>query len=126
MPQLVISIGSNTCERLSNVEKAQKKVLQLLLPGAKVSEIYETPCALNSESVYFNAVIIGEYEGEISTLECILKKMEEQFGRDAICRHQGLVPIDIDIVVCDGKVLKEWDFRQLFFRKGYDSLLSQK
>ncbi|MCH5224494.1 MAG: 2-amino-4-hydroxy-6-hydroxymethyldihydropteridine diphosphokinase [Muribaculaceae bacterium] len=118
MVNVVISIGSNCGDRYKNVETALEWLKSILIE-VQCSEIYETPCALKSGSPYVNAVLKGVYQGLGYDLEERLKEKEHQMGRNVECRKRGEVPVDIDIVVMDGEVVKEWDFRQKFFQIGY-------
>ncbi|MCH5230049.1 MAG: 2-amino-4-hydroxy-6-hydroxymethyldihydropteridine diphosphokinase [Muribaculaceae bacterium] len=118
MVSVVIGIGSNFGNRKENVEKAMIW-LQSILIETKCSAVYETPCASNSGKNYMNAVISGVYQGTGFELEDILKEKEKEMGRNHLRREAGEVPIDLDIVICDGEILKKWDYRQKFFRIGY-------
>ena len=121
MVSVVISIGSNYGDRESNMKIAltwlEKELMQV-----KSSRIYETPCALKAGKPYLNAVISGFYQGDGFQLENLLKEKEREMGRNFQCREKGDVPIDIDLVICDRVIKKEWDFRQKFFQIGYKEL----
>lgn len=123
MPTVVISIGSNYGDKESQVKKAIEW-LKGFLQEFKVSDIYTTPCAMHQGQDYLNAVVTGKSGLDIELLNTELKDYERAAGRDDECRRKGRVPIDIDIVMSDGKILKEWDFRQQFFKKGYQQLLN--
>lgn len=120
MVNVVISIGSNCGDRKSAVSQAIEW-LKTILIQIKVSAIYETPCALKSGPSYMNAVIEGFYQGTGIELDGLLKEHEHKKGRTPECREKGMVPVDLDIVIMDGEVVKPWDYRQKFFRLGYDS-----
>lgn len=121
MTNVVIGIGSNCGDRKLLVEKAVAWLKTVLLQF-KCSEIYETPCALKVGKPYMNAVVSGFYQGTGLELGDLLKDKEREMGRDSQCREKGDVPIDLDIVVCDGGIWKEWDYRQKFFQIGYRQL----
>lgn len=55
----------------------------------------------------------------VGELERLSKQFEISLGRDAQARTRGDVPVDIDIVVFDGKIMRERDFESEFFRIGY-------
>lgn len=116
---LVLSIGSNLSS--DNVAEA---ILWLRgrLSKMEVSRIYETPAVKGGMRSYSNAVVSGETYIELEDFNALLKKYEENCGRTPETRLRGDVVIDIDIVVCDGEILRPWDFRQNFFRIGYASL----
>ena len=121
MTNVVISIGANCGNRHSSVSWAVEW-LGRLLGDFRQSEIYETPCALKEGRPYMNAVVKGIFQGIGYDLEEKLKEKEKEMGRNSECRQRGEVPIDIDIVVCDGAIWKPWDFRQRFFTIGYSQL----
>lgn len=122
MISLVIGIGSNCGDRKAFVESAVEW-LQKILMQTKCSEIYETPCALKVGKPYMNAVISGFFDGDAFQLNDLLKEKEHEMGRTAECRDKGDVPIDMDIVICNNEVFKDWDYRQKFFRIGYEQIL---
>lgn len=121
MVNLVVSIGSNCGDRKGSVAGA-KRWLQTLLLDFRESEIYETPCALREGPNYANSVVSGIYIGSLSSFEEKLKNYEISKGRDEACRKKGDVPVDIDVVIADGKILKPWDYKQKFFQIGFGSM----
>ena len=121
MISVILSIGSNCGDRKHFVEEAIQW-LKTLLIETKHSEIYETPCALKQGKPYINAVMEGYFSGDAFQLNELLKDKEKEMGRTSKCRENGDVPIDIDIVICDRVIFKEWDYRQKFFRIGYEQL----
>lgn len=121
MVEVVIGIGSNCGDRQKNVSEAIEWLKSRLMQ-IRCSEIYETPCAVKGDSTYMNAVVKGYYQGTGFELDDLLKEKEREMGRDARCREEGKVPIDMDIVIMDGEVVKPWDYRQKFFRLGYSQL----
>lgn len=121
MISVVISVGSNCGDRRSNVQKGADWLKSILMQ-AECSRIYETECAVGKEKPYYNAVLKGFYEGDGIMLDELIKEKEREMGRDAGCRERGDVPIDIDIVIENGGVVKPWDFRQKFFQTGYSEI----
>ena len=121
MLSVVISVGSNCGDRIAMVEAAIKW-LKTILMQTKCSDIYETPCALKSGNAYQNAVISGFYEGVGYELDDMLKIKEHEMGRTAECREKGEVPIDMDIVMENYEVVKDWDYRQKIFQIGYQQI----
>ena len=121
MVKVVLSIGANCGARKETVGRAISW-LREILRDLKSSEIYETPCVGKDGAPYMNAVVSGVYTGGLKELESSLKHYELEKGRTSECRERGEVPLDIDIVMADEKVLKEWDFRQKFFNLGYSEI----
>lgn len=122
MIQVTLSVGSNCGDRSAFVAEALQWLKSSVLMQTECSEIYETPCALKTGKPYKNAVIRGFYSGTGFQLEDLLKEKEHEMGRNTECRERGDVPIDIDIVIMDGEVVKSWDYRQKFFQIGYQYL----
>ena len=121
--QLVISLGSNLTPRQRRVEEAMHW-LQEVLDGYSASSIYETPEIHGHGRPYMNAVVEGEVSLEPDEFNRMLKRYEEQNGRDAEARSRGEVPIDLDLVVADGDILRPRDYARSFFRIGYDQIKS--
>ena len=122
MISVVIGIGSNCGDRNQSVSRSIAW-LETLLMQTKCSRIYETPCALKIGKPYMNAVVKGYFNGDAFQLNDLLKEKEHERGRNAECREKGDVPVDMDIVICDNQIYKPWDFRQKFFRIGYEEIM---
>ena len=121
MISVVIGIGSNYGNRKVSILNAIEWLEKVLLQ-TRCSSIYETPCALKVGKPYMNAVIMGYYEEDGFQLDELLKDKERKMGRTAELRKKGDVPIDMDIVIMDGEVVKDWDYRQKFFQIGYNEI----
>lgn len=121
MVSVVISIGSNCGEREANVKRAIEW-LKTILIEPECSEIYETPCALKGNKTYLNAVISGFYSGVGYELDDMLKIKEHEWGRSAECRERGEVPVDMDIVIENNEIVKDWDYNQKFFQIGFGQI----
>ena len=114
-------IGSNCGDREANVAAALQW-LSHILSDFRHSPIYATPDCRGGHREYMNAVGVGltEYDPAEFGLRC--KEYELSCGRTSAARAVGDVPVDIDLVVYEGQVLKEKDYRCEFFIKGYLSL----
>ena len=121
MISVVLGIGSNCGDRELLVRRAIDWLKGVLIQS-ECSSIYETPCAMKCGKPYMNAVMKGFFSGDGFQLEEMLKDKEREMGRDASCRERGDVPVDMDIVILDGEVVKEWDYRQKFFTIGYSEI----
>lgn len=100
------------------MEKAVKW-LSSILSDFEVSPFYRTLPVNGGSKDYINAVARGYTDMCQDAFNERIKRFEILSGRDDTCRERGLVPIDIDIVICNGEVVREWDFRQKFFQKGF-------
>lgn len=120
--RIVLSVGSNSGDRNKNVSTALRRLSEILGGDASVSDIYETPDAHGGVCRYMNAVMAGYTELTIEECDRFCKLIETEAGRDNECRKRGEVPVDVDIVVWDGKVVRERDYRQNFFTIGFGQI----
>lgn len=108
----------------SNMEPKLSRVLSAISWLSEVCEVecatrpYETPPLGGGSRSYCNAVVRVRYAGELEDLERLVKGYEIAMGRDEECRSLGLVPVDIDIVMADGRILRQRDYDAFYFRKG--------
>lgn len=119
----VISLGSNTENSHANVLAAIAR-LSGILASSEASEAYFTAPLSGNGSDYCNAVLTGYTSLSEPDLNALLKKMEEEAGRDENARARGDVPLDLDLVIMDGKVLRAKDAEREYFLRGYRQLLT--
>lgn len=123
MTEFVFSLGSD----FGNREKAVRESiawLSKILHDSVASEIYETPPVGHNGSNYINAVVHGRCEIRLQELERMCKRYELEHGRDEEARREKRVPIDVDIVMAGGEVLRPKDYGCNFFRLGYSQVLT--
>lgn len=118
---VVLSLGSNHGDRKANVLSAVEWA-EAILDFCCVSSVYETEEIHGKGSPYYNCVIGGTVDVSYENLTESTKRYELDNGRDSRARNAGLVPIDIDIVVWDGEVIRPLDYSQNFFKKGYSEI----
>lgn len=121
MMEVVVSLGSNYGDRIAEI-KAGIEWLQSVLSDCVSSSIYPTPDCLGGHKEYMNAVVKGKTCIPLRELDRMCKEYEKSQGRTQQKRDNGDVPIDIDIVILDGVIIKERDARQRFFLIGYSMI----
>lgn len=119
--EVVICIGSNCGDKYQNVHKGIKWI-NSIFSTLHASTIYATPDCKGGPRKYMNAVAIGNTDIELQQLEIMCKNFEKEMGRDKKAREAGDVPLDIDIVVYNGKIVRETDYKREFFKIGFDQL----
>lgn len=129
---IVLLLGANSGDRIQSLSDGLKW-LSNKLQNFRSSIIYETPAYVSNssgniikedDSTYMNSVAVGMYHGNLEHLIREIKKYEIDHGRDDVARSLGEVPIDIDIVYCNGKLLRHSDSNASYFKIGY-KLLSE-
>lgn len=118
----ILCLGSNYSDGRKRLSDALKW-LEIEFSNVISSDIYTTEAYGGSGGIYQNAVAEIHSFISVGELESLLKKYERSQGRDEKCRKDGLVPIDIDIVISGKKIIRERDFSRNYFQIGYNRLL---
>ena len=118
---VVLSIGSNSADREAQMTNCIAW-LRGIATLTKLSSVYNSPASNGKDPDYLNAV------AEIATalthpeLTKMLKDYERQCGRTPQSKALGSIPVDIDIVMWNGNVLRQKDFAQYYFAKGWNEI----
>ena len=121
MSSIVISIGSNAPERDRRVAECID-FLKSRFKSTRFSDVYNTPAANGRDADYLNAVMEGSCTDCFDTTKALLKSYETEQGRTPESKTSGVIPIDIDIVMWDGAVIRQRDFSQKYFQIGWKQL----
>lgn len=121
MNQLVLSIGSNSNDKTAQVEHCISW-LKSTLSQPVCSSVYTTQALNDKDPDYLNAVLKAECDGEYECMRATFKQYEASCGRTPQSKLEGNIPIDIDIVLWNGEVIRENDFSRLFFQKGWKQI----
>lgn len=118
MAKYVLSLGSNVDNAADMICKSFD-FLEHHFEVVNRSAIYSTPSIKADDfSVYHNAVAEIYSDIPLNEIESMLKGYERACGRDKAIAPTR-VPIDIDVVMAEGMVLRERDFNRDYFRIGY-------
>lgn len=123
MNRVVISIGSNSEDCQTQMELAIK-CLKSAFSNVTASSAYETPALNGKDAPYLNAVAVGETEMTFEEATAFLKQWEKSCGRTPESKLKGVIPIDLDIVVWNNKIMREKDYSYSFFTQGYNQLIA--
>lgn len=117
--EIVLSVGSNrSCDDINKALIWLKKQIK----NFRTSKIYTSPCYNGHNRPYVNAVVSGTTQLSKEMFNLKLKEYEYKSGRTEEARNQGIVPIDIDIVIWDGEIIRMRDYTASFFKIGYSEL----
>lgn len=120
--ECVLVIGSNWGDRGTNIRNSLA-LIEKIAEVACFSSVYESPDCLGTGNLYLNQVVRIKCEGfGAIELEAELKKIERVCGREEESKKRGEVACDIDIVIVDGVVLREEDFKARYFQRGLSEL----
>lgn len=120
MNRVAIGLGSN-CKDACRQVKSALIFLNALLCEGRQSSLYVTPSMGHKEAPdYTNAVFVGTTRYSCEQLIAIMKAYETLCDR---VRGNGEpVVIDLDLVVCNGKILRGRDYNAVHFRTGYEEV----
>lgn len=104
MARVILGLGSNLGDRLSNLRRALVELSQVI-EVETVSSLYETePVGFCDQPWFFNAVCIGTTDSEPMTLLARIKEIERKLGRRPSVRY-GPRSIDVDILFYDDRII---------------------
>ncbi|WP_234394761.1 2-amino-4-hydroxy-6-hydroxymethyldihydropteridine diphosphokinase [Porphyromonas cangingivalis] len=113
-----LSIGTDQSE--SKHLATLRRLITETWPEGEMCDFYSTPDATGKTSkIYANTVLRIESPITATELSTVAKSLEARMGRT---KGSTDVPLDIDIVVQDGNILRPKDYGQEYFRRGYELL----
>lgn len=119
MNTAILCLGSNLRE--AHTARIQEANRSLQDNGCYV--MAATPL-YGSASNYLNQVIEIETALSYDELHKLTKETENILGRTLEMKKNGVVPIDIDIVLFNGEILRTLDYNSDYFQKGYSLLMN--
>ena len=120
---VILCLGSNTdCE--SNLKSAAS-LLRAYFGSIRFSEaIYTEPIGLSDSGLFLNQVAVAGTNASLEEVGRAVKAMEKRLGRMSDSKQKGKIPIDIDLLLWNGTILKpaDWEkeYVQLLFRSVAD------
>lgn len=114
-------MGSNVEDRMARVAAAMTWI-QSILQCTVCSGIYETDDFHPTGRKYCNAVMAGDSALSQDEIDATAGLYELNAGRDEAARRRGDVPIDIDLVIWNGTVLRPRDMEREYFLRGFREL----
>ena len=125
MNEMIISLGSNMAQGEYNMRGAMVTI-EAFAASARFSPIYESDDASAHATPgsprYKNCVGIIKTPLAVDEWTVRFKQLEREAGRTEAMRRAGCVPLDIDVVSCNGEVLRPKDFEKEYFRRGMEMI----
>ena len=106
---VIISLAANRCQK-PNLAKARQCLSDVLADVVYTAELWTEPVNSPRTDLYLNQLCAATTTLPLSELNQWLKQVELRFGRTAGRRQQGIVPIDLDVLLYDGQQyhLTDW------------------
>lgn len=113
----LLCMGSNT-DRFVQLSAA-RKALGAAFPDILFGRLMETE-AIGSEfhSPFSNQLAKFTTTLPPDSIHAFFKELEHRSGRTPEDKVQGIVKLDIDLLIIDGKILKPEDMEREYIRKG--------
>ena len=97
--KIILSLGSNMGDRLSNLKKACASLKAEGFEIEKISSVYETdPVGMLDQDNFYNIAVSGAFDGDPTELLNIINMIESDLGRERVIKY-GPRTIDIDIIL---------------------------
>lgn len=121
MHRCIICLGTNT-ESEYHISLAGK-VLSDLFPRILWGEIVETvPEETESANSYLNQAAVIETDMSFEELKLLFKDIEKECGRTPEGKQKGVIPLDIDLLVFDVKIMKPADMEKKYVKQALSTL----
>lgn len=119
MHQIVICLGSNLPDRADRVLAAAEHFESLLLPNVHRSQILVSDDFTGIGAPYANMVLRGLCRHSLEAMIAEASRYETAGGRTPNSKADGVMPIDVDIVIYNGHILKPQQYRRAYFQALY-------
>lgn len=121
MNTFIISMGSNE-NRAENMSRC-RYLLSKEYPNAVFSEMVNTePFGDNYQSDFYNQLVLINSDDNELTITERLKRIESEIGRQSEEKSKGIIKIDVDLLVVNGKIIKSEDFERPYMNSLFDNL----
>lgn len=121
MNTYVLSIGSNAVDKAERLAFGFDELRSRLVVVAR-SEAYVTPALNGRDADYLNAVAVVQADIDFDSLNVLLKQIETLCGRMPQSKMSGVIPLDLDIVIALGNVVRPGDFDRQYFQIGWNQI----
>lgn len=113
--KVIISLGSNW-DKEKNIAMAGR-LLGCHFDSIHFSEaVYTQPFHMENPALFLNQVAIAFTAENPDQIVDALKQMERQLGRTPEDKSKGNIPIDIDLLQWNDKILKPSDFQRPYIQ----------
>ena len=119
----IVSIGSN-----SDAEQKMREVRHILtdlFDNVAFSTFqWTSPVGAHYTQPFYNGAVFFESNLGAVDLKAQLKTIESKLGRTSEQKKEGIVPMDLDIIVCNGEIIHPDYQRFPWVKEAIDSLFS--
>ncbi len=121
--EYLISMGSNE-GRAANMALARRRLSELFADIRFSCEEETAPLYLHRPCRFSNQVACFHSDLCADEVRACLKGIEREAGRVPEDKPREIVRLDIDLLMCDGRVLKSSDMERAYVRQGLKELMN--
>jgi 2-amino-4-hydroxy-6-hydroxymethyldihydropteridine diphosphokinase len=111
--EVIIALGSNINAR-QNIEKAFERLQKQFQLKKQAGPVVTSPIGIADQPDFLNAVALIETALSMEALVSVLKKIENEMGRDRSRAKFGPREIDLDVLIWNGKVVDDDYYERVF------------
>ena len=106
--EVVLLLGTNLGDRIAHLDKAKRRIIEIIGPILKKSNIYESASwGYQSSNKFLNQVLIIQFESAPLELLALTQNIEKAIGKTSNSRVEySDRPIDIDILFFENQIVK--------------------
>lgn len=119
--EYLISMGSNE-GRAANMALARRRLAQLFADIRFSAERETEPLCLHRPGLFSNQVACFHSSLGTDEVRLRLKAIEREAGRMPQDKPLEIVCLDLDLLMCDGRVFKPADMERAYVRQGMEEL----
>lgn len=121
----VVCLGSNR-QPHENLDKARKMLDEKFGDIQWGSIVQTTPEGTSHPAPYLNQAASFRSAQEAEAVKATLKAIERQCGRTPQGKRNGIIPLDIDLLLQDGRIFKPADMERLYVKQALESLPAER
>lgn len=107
----VLSLGSNH-NRERNMLLAEKELITLFSDVRFSSQKLTEPIGMNNNFLFANRAALFWSDMSFDEVKQLLKRIEQSAGRTKESKDNGLISLDLDVLIYDDHVVKEDDLKR--------------
>lgn len=117
MYNYIVSIGCNTDNGEETIEQA-KWMMRVYFPTVLFTRTLRNPAIAMGENThdFYNALVCVRAHMTESKVSSICKAMQLLLGNTDEKRSKGIIAFDADVVIANGKIIRQKDYEREYFQ----------
>lgn len=111
----ILLLGSNVPDRESRLDAAIDRLADVSVVTSR-SQVYVSPDRSGLGEPYANIAVQCDTEMDIDGFREFAAQVETRLGRTPQSKSEGVMPVDIDLVEWDGRVVSPGDYASQQYR----------